>query len=134
MEEKIKEPIEEAISEEAVVKNENTGSGLDDDALKNAIEEQLSKIRRQSMLLGCQVMCKTILDKIFVAMNKPGKKTNNDYRRLIKDIENFCKTGLSRQVNADGETEPIEENNTKLMEDANESNTDKSNTEPSAGN
>lgn len=133
MEEKIREPIEEAMPEEVVVANEDTGSGLNDDALKSAIEEQLSKIRRQSMLLGCQVMCKTILDKIYVAMNKQGKKTNNDYRRLIKDIEAFCKTGLSRNVNADGETEPAEENNTKLMEGADEGNTNKSNTESSIG-
>lgn len=131
MEEKIREPIEETMSEEVVVENENTNSGLNDDALKSAIEEQLSKIRRQSMLLGCQVMCKTILDKIYVSMNKQGKKTNNDYRRLIKDIEAFCKTGLSRNVNADDETEPAEENNTKLMEDADEGNTNKSNTESS---
>ena len=134
MEEKIKEPVEEISTEETASENESTNSTLDEDALKGAIEEQLSKIRRQSMLLGCQVICKTVLDKIAVAMNKQGKKTNNDYRRLIKDIENFCKTGLSRKVNADGETEPIEENNTKLMEDADEGNTNKSNTEPGAGN
>jgi hypothetical protein len=40
---------------------------------------------------------------------KPGKRTMNDYKRFIKDLKNFCDTGLSRKVNADGETEPIEE-------------------------
>lgn len=92
-----------------------------DGQLKEAIEAQLSKIRRQSMLLGAQVVCHTVLDKIVAAMEKPGKRTMNDYKRLLKDIEQFCQIGISRKVNADGETEPIEEsaddNSTKLMED-----------------
>lgn len=88
--------------------SENTSS-TEDDALKAAIEEQLSKIRHQSMLLGGQVMLHTVLNKIVTAMNKPGKRSLNDYRRLVKDLENFCKIGLSRKVNEDGETEPAEE-------------------------
>jgi len=78
------------------------------DELKGAIEETLSKIRRQSMLLGFQVSCQTVLDKITEFERKPGSKSNNDHKRLIKDIKNFCETGLSRKVNTDGETEPIE--------------------------
>ena len=84
------------------------------DELNEAIEETLSKIRRQSMLLGAQAMCRTILDKIIVFERTAGKKSNNDHKRLIKDIKQFCETGLSRKVNADGETE---ENNTKLMQE-----------------
>lgn len=86
------------------------------DELKGAIEETLSKIRRQSMLLGAQTMCRTILDKIISFERTPGKKSNNDHKRLIKDIRRFCEVGLSHKVNADGETEIIEEDNTKLME------------------
>ena len=94
-----------------------------DDALRAAIEDQLSKIRRQSMLLGAQTFCKVVFDKITAAENQPGKMSLNDHKRLIKDIKSFCKTGLSRKVNADGETEPIKvesidsENSTKLMEE-----------------
>lgn len=94
------------------------------DPLKDAVEEQLRKIRRQSILIGAQTACKVVLDKIIVAENQPGKRTMNDYKRLIKDLKNFCNTGLSRKVNADGETEPIKEesstseNSTKLMEEA----------------
>jgi hypothetical protein len=36
----------------------------------------------------------------------------NDYKRLIKDIKNFCAIGVSRNINADGETETIEESET----------------------
>ena len=79
------------------------------DELKGAIEETLSKLRRQSMLLGFQVACQTVLDKISAFERKPGSKSNNDHKRLIKDIKQFVETGLSRKVNTDGETEPIEE-------------------------
>ena len=75
------------------------------DELKDAIEETLSKIRRQSMLLGFQVSCQTILDKINTFERKPGSKSNNDHKRLIKDIKQFVEQGLSRKVNVDGETE-----------------------------
>lgn len=88
---------------------ENQEETLNNDELKGAIEETLSKIRRQSMLLGAQVMCQTILDKITKFENTPGSKSNNDHKRLIKDIKKFCEIGVSRKVNTDGETEPVEE-------------------------
>lgn len=81
----------------------------DKDELKDAIDETLSKLRMQSMLLGAQAICQTILDKITVFERTPGGKSNNDHKRLIKDIKNFCEVGLSRKVKADGTTEPIEE-------------------------
>lgn len=93
-----------------------------DDQLKEAIETQMQKIARQNMLIGAQTICSVILQKIISAMNKPGKRTMNDYKRIIKDVQKFCEVGLSRKVNADGETEPVEENSTKLMEEANEGN------------
>lgn len=81
---------------------------ISEDELKNVVDEQLSKVRSQSMLLGAQVSCKVILDKITAFERSAGKKTNNDHKRLIKDIKNFCQTGLSRKVNFDGTTEPAE--------------------------
>lgn len=88
---------------------ENQEEPLSNDELKGAIEETLSKIRRQSMLLGAQVICKTILDKITAFDTIPGSKSNNDHKRLIKDIKKFCEVGMSRKVNTDGETESVEE-------------------------
>ena len=96
--------------------------------LKGAIEEQLRKIQRQNMLIGAQTVCTVILEKIMTAMSKPGKRTMNDYRRIIKDVEQFCRIGISRKVNADGETEIVDDqNNTKLMEESDEGNIDESN-------
>ena len=84
---------------------------LDSDELKQAVEDQMSKLRTQSMLLGAQSMCRVILDKIYTHLAKPGKKTYSDYERLVLDVKQFCETGLSRQVNTDGTTSPIEEEN-----------------------
>lgn len=92
-----------------------------DDSLKQAIEEQLKKIQRQNLLLGAQTACSVVLQKIIAVQNKSGKITMNDYKRLVKDIQKFCEVGVSRKVNADGETEPIN-NNTKLMEETNDQN------------
>lgn len=78
------------------------------DELKGAIEETLSKIRTQSMLLGAQAMCQTILGKIYTFESSKSKKSANDYKRCLKDVKQFCEVGLSRKVNPDGTTEPIE--------------------------
>ena len=94
---------------------------MNNDELKTAIEETMEQIRTQSMLLGAQAMCRVVQQKIAVAMSKPGKRSMNDYKRLVKEIDEFCATGLSRKVNPDGTTSPINDN-TKLMEETDESN------------
>lgn len=82
---------------------------MNDDELKGAIEEQLSKIRSQSMILGFRVSCQTILDKINAFERSPGSKSNNDHKRLIKDIKKFVEQGLARKMNENGEIEVPEE-------------------------
>ena len=123
MQNSTEELVEQVVpTEEDVVTTEEEKT---EDPLKEAIEEQLKKIQRQNLLIGAQTVCTVILEKIVTAMKQPGKRTMNDYKRLVKDIENFCRTGISRKVNADGETELVEEaisNNTKLMEETNEPN------------
>ena len=47
---------------------------------------------------------------------KPGKRTLNDYRRLVKDIRGFCETGVSRKINADGTTSEKTEEETTSTE------------------
>lgn len=79
------------------------------DELKSAIEKTMDNIRTQSMLLGAQAMCQTILGKIYAFESSNGKKSANDYKRCIKDVKRFCEVGLSRKVNADGTTEEIEQ-------------------------
>ena len=88
--------------------NVEVNTSINDDELTKAVEEQMSKLRTQSMLMGAQAMCKVILQKIYDANAKQGKKSYRDLERLVVDIQQFCETGLSRQVNADGTTSPIE--------------------------
>lgn len=124
MDETIKNTTEEI---ENNVEIEENVSQKTDDELRAAIETQMTKLRRQNILIGAQTACSVILEKIITATSKPGKMSINDYKRVIKDIENFCRVGISRKINADGEAEPINNNNTKLMEETDESNTNESN-------
>lgn len=82
---------------------------MSNDELKKAIDEQMSNLRRQSILIGAQTACSVILQKIYTASSKPGKKSYRDLERLIVDIQKFCETGVSRKINADGTTTPAEE-------------------------
>ena len=86
------------------------------DDLKAAIEKTMDNIRNQSMLLGAQAMCKTILNKIYVFESSYGKKSANDYKRCIKEVKKFCEVGLSHKVNADGTTDPIEQAEAKTVQ------------------
>ena len=95
--------------QEEVASAEVDTEAKSNDQLKEAIEAQMRKIQRQSMLIGAQTFCSVTLDKIHSAMNRPGKRTMNDYKRLIKDIEDFCTKGISRRINADGDAEIIDE-------------------------
>lgn len=82
---------------------------MSNDQLKEAISQQMDKLRRQGLLLGAQSMCRVILNKIYEHQAKPGKKSYRDYERLVSDIKQFCETGLSRKVDLDGETSPVDE-------------------------
>ena len=95
-----------------IEEQENEKHVLGDEELKGAIEEQLSKIRRQSMVLGFRVACQSMLDKVTAFERSPGSKSNNDHKRLIKDIKKFCETGLARKMNENGEIEVPEETET----------------------
>ena len=95
-----------------IEEQENEKHVLGNEELKGAIEEQLSKIRRQSMVLGFRVACQSMPDKVTAFERSPGSKSNNDHKRLIKDIKKFCETGLARKMNENGEIEVPEETET----------------------
>ena len=111
MDETMKNAVTEEINEQTVPVEEEVETN-DSDPLKEAIEDQMRKLQRQSMLVGAQTILSVVKGKIEAFLNQPGKRTMNDYKRLIKDLTNFCTTGLSRKVNADGETELIDEEST----------------------
>lgn len=72
--------------------------------LKEAMNEQFTKIQNQAMVLGIRVANKMILDKIAVAMSKPGKRSLNDYKRLIKEIEDFCNVAMTQKSKEEEES------------------------------
>ena len=112
MDETMKNTTTEEFTEEVSTEEEGTIEvpvEISEDAFKEVVEEELEKIRRQNLLLGAQTACKVVLDKIVAFKVKQGKPTMNDYKRLVKDIEKFCTTGLSRKVTVDGETVPRDE-------------------------
>lgn len=116
MDETMKNAATEELNEQENPVEEETATTeqeTDENPLKEAIEAQMRKIQRQNLLIGAQTICRVVLDKIIATENKPGKTTMADYRRLVKDIRSFCATGLSRKVNTDGETEPVEESTTE---------------------
>ena len=92
-------PIEEQENEKPV---------LSDDELKDVIEEQMSKLRSQSMILGFRVACQSILNKIVAFERTPGNKSNNDHKRLIKDIKKFVEQGLASKFDEDDKAEETE--------------------------
>ena len=105
--------IEEEINNSLIDEEATT-----DDELKSAIETKLKEIQTQNLLIGAQTACTVILQKIAAWEAQPGKRTLNDHRRIIKDIKEFCLTGVSRKVNPDGTTSPRDgKNDTKLMEE-----------------
>lgn len=103
------EDIKTNVEEESLELVDEPASKMGNDELKQAIEERMTQLRRQSMLLGAQAMCRVVLNKIYEHQTKPGKKTYRDYERLVNDIQQFCETGLSRKVDLDGETSSVDE-------------------------
>lgn len=79
------------------------------DEFDEVVRKEMTNVHTRGMMLGVQVTCKMVLDKITAAMMQPGKRSMNDYKRLVKEIEQFCRTGVSRKINADGTTAEVEE-------------------------
>lgn len=68
------------------------------DELKKDVQDVMEKIRTQAMLLGGKAVCTVIYNIIQKFYTQPGKRTLNDYKRLIKEIEKFCKTAVGHDV------------------------------------
>lgn len=71
---------------------------MSNDELKNAINETFEKVRTHAMLTGARAMTITIANMIDAEMNKPGKRTNNDMKRIIKQVRQFCQTAIDHPV------------------------------------
>lgn len=90
------------------VEEENENNLVDNEEFKEAVQAQMRKLHNQGMVIGFQTACNTVLDRIYAFDRKPGSKSTNDYKRLVKDIKKFCETGVSRKMNENGEVKTAE--------------------------
>jgi uncharacterized protein YgfB (UPF0149 family) len=77
------------------MKNEST---IDEEELKKSVDEVLEKVRTQAMLLGARAMCVNIMKMIDEDLTKPGKRTMNDMKRIIKRVRDFCQVAVDHPV------------------------------------
>ena len=81
------------MDEEKIVTEENV-----DAELKDKLTKEVEKLRNHAMVLGGKTMATVIYNMIQKFHRMPGKRTLNDYRRLTKEIEKFCKTAVDHKV------------------------------------
>lgn len=77
------------------IKNE---SEINEEELKESVSEVLEKVRTQAMLLGARAMCVNIARMIDDDLTKPGKRTMNDLKRVIKRVRDFCQVAIDHPV------------------------------------
>ena len=93
-------------------------SELANDELQEAITTQMKKVQMAALLSGSKAICGVVLQYIAEFKRQPGKKSANDYKRLIKKIEHFCSISLGKDVNENGDIVDVkkEEENTSEPE------------------
>ena len=104
------------MSEEIQNEQENNLSLADNEEFKEAVQTQMRKIHNQGMVIGFQTACHTMLDKIHAFESGTGKKSNNDYKRLMKEIKRFCDIGVSRKANTSDEPNETEETTVETVQ------------------
>lgn len=80
--------------DEEIKNTEEQEDNLKFDEVKAKAEEKFSKFQSDMMILGVRIGSRTINNMIAEFKQTPGKKSTNDYKRLIKKIEDFCNRSL----------------------------------------
>lgn len=84
--------------------NKNIDEQEDDlkfNEIKAKAEEKFSKFQSDMMILGVRIASRTINNMIVEFRQSPGKKSTNDYKRLVKKIETFCNRSLAKDESND---------------------------------
>lgn len=82
--------------DEEIKNTEEQENDLKFEEVKAKAEEKFSKFQSDMMILGVRIASRTINNMITEFKQTPGKKSANDYKRLIKKIEEFCTRSLSK--------------------------------------
>ena len=78
--------------------NEETATNDVENEFKTKVDNVVEKIRTQALLLGARSMCVTIANMIDGDINKPGKRSMADMRRIVKNVRDFCQTAINHTV------------------------------------
>ena len=82
--------------DEEVKNTEEQNDELKFEEVKSKAEEKFSKFQSDMMILGVRIGSRTVNNMIAEFKRSPGKKSTNDYKRLVKKIEDFCNRSLAK--------------------------------------
>ena len=83
-------------------------------ALEETMKKQFEKVRMAGLLAGAKGICGVVVQYIHQFNSSPGKRTLNDYRRLVKKINEFCSVSLNKKVDEEtGEIVDVEQEEVK---------------------
>ena len=86
------------VNENEDVATNDEANDTQDNELKEKLSDAVEKLRTQAMLLGARAMTVTIANMIDGDMNKPGKSTMADMRRLVKKVRDFCQKAIDHPI------------------------------------
>ena len=86
------------VNENEDVATNDEANDTQDNELKEKLSDAVEKLRTQAILLGARAMTVTIANMIDGDMNKPGKRTMADMRRLVKKVRDFCQKAIDHPV------------------------------------
>lgn len=84
-------------TEDPIVTDEDVSKEVGD-KIEAKVKDVVEKLRTQSMLLGARAMTVTIANMIDAEMNKPGKRTMADMKRIVKKVREFCQKAIDHPV------------------------------------
>lgn len=82
-------------------------SDMSNDEIREAATNMVRKVRQAALLAGSKAICGVVLQYINEFQQLPGKKSANDYKRLIKKINEFCSKSLGRTIDENGNVVPV---------------------------
>ena len=83
--------------EDPIVTDENVSKEVGD-KIEAKVKDVVEKLRTQSMLLGARAMTLTIANMIDAEINKPGKRTMADMKRIVNKVREFCQKAIDHPV------------------------------------
>lgn len=87
--------------DEEVKNTEEYENDLKFEEVKTKAEEKFSKFQSDMMITGVRIGSRAINKMIAEFKQSPGKKSTNDYKRLVKKIEDFCNRTLTKDESND---------------------------------